>query len=109
MSRVVEKDVPCFGALVEIIAATGIVRTFVGQQKPADDSPPSSYVTFEARGHEPPFADERVIQSPDGAVFATTVVANSACPEWRQQFEAVQLPVELLTNVSVFFSGGRVS
>lgn len=113
LSRVADKDAPCFVATVEIINAMHIARMSVHrnrqhaettadnscqQQQQTIEQDPDCYVTFKARHVEP--LTPGVITSPDGQVFATAVMPRSTCPEWQQKFDKVMLPEELLSNVS---------
>lgn len=59
---------------------------------------PSTYATFEARITKDNKHD-LVVDSVEGKVFATTVVARSLNPAWNQQF-IVDIPKDLLTHVS---------
>lgn len=58
---------------------------------------PSAYVTFEGYNLQPGMAD--TVKSHEGIVYTTAIVEGCSNPNWKKKFD-VQLPVDLMTNVS---------
>lgn len=68
-----------------------------GSQQQRIELEPSAYVTFE--GYNLAAGTANTVKSHEGIVYTTAVVEASCNPAWGKKF-AVQLPVDLMTNVS---------